>query len=235
MAEPPLLEITAVTLRRDARVVLDAVDLTVAAGEVCAVIGPNGAGKSSLLSALIGQLPFEGRVAMHFQGEGRIGLVPQSVGVDRTLPVTVAELLATSRQAWPVCLGVQRAVRARVDELLERVGLAGFAARRLGALSGGELRRVLLANAIDPEPELLLLDEPATGLDQDSSRRLETIVREIAGRSRTAVVMVSHELGQVKRLASTVVWLDRRVRARGTVAEVIGGRTSFPFSDATGE
>jgi ABC-type Mn2+/Zn2+ transport system ATPase subunit len=80
-----------------------------------------------------------------------------------------------------------------------------------------------------------LLDEPATGLDQDSAQKLETIVRDIAAQARTAVVMVSHEIGQVKRLADTVVWLDRSVRARGTVDDVIGGRTTFPFSDAAGE
>jgi zinc transport system ATP-binding protein len=231
MSELPLVEARGVTLSRDARVVLDAVDLDVAPGEVCVVIGPNGAGKSSLLAALLGQIPFEGKIALHFRREGHIGLVPQSLVVDRTLPITVAEFLATSRQRMPVCLGLSSATRARIATLLDRVGLAGFGARRLGALSGGELQRVLLANAIDPLPELLLLDEPATGLDQASKRRLEAIVRELCTGAGAAAIMVSHEIGQVRRMADRVIWLDGSVRATGTIEEVVGGGAAFPFTD----
>jgi zinc transport system ATP-binding protein len=176
------------------------------------VIGPNGGGKSSLLEALLGQAPFTGTARCHFRGSGRLGYVPQSFPTDPTLPVTVAELLALTRQRLPVCLGVTKATRAVVGRLLDRVGLGGIEDRRLGALSGGELRRVLLAQAMDPPPELLLLDEPGSGLDAASVARLEAIVRALRDEHGTTVLMVSHDLDQVRRLADAVTFIDVTVR-----------------------
>src|SRR5262249_34752833 len=154
-----VLELERVTVRRDGKTILDGVDLEVAAGAVHVIVGPNGAGKSTLVSAILGRTPFAGRIRLRWQDGGRIGYVPQPFEIDRTLPLTVAEFLALERQRWPICLGVRPRTRARVEALLARVGLAGLAPRRLGVLSGGELRRVLFANAIDPVPELLVCDE----------------------------------------------------------------------------
>ncbi|MFT3764661.1 MAG: ATP-binding cassette domain-containing protein [Minicystis sp.] len=195
------------------------------------VVGPNGAGKSSLVAAVLGEAHFTGSVRCHFRGAGRVGYVPQSFPVDPTLPLTVVELLALSRQRLPVCLGVRAATRAAVARLLDRVGLAGLEDRRLGALSGGELRRVLLAGAMDPDPELLVLDEPASGLDEASTARLESIVRALRDDHGTTVLMVSHDVAQVRRLADTVTWIDGTVRRAGTPAEVLGEASAFPFTE----
>jgi zinc transport system ATP-binding protein len=156
--------------------------------------------------------------------------VPQSFPVDPTLPLTVAELLALRRQRLPVCLGVRAGTRAVIAGLLDRVGLPGFADRRLGALSGGELRRVLLADAMDPDPELIVLDEPASGLDEASTKRLEAILRALRDERGATVLMVSHDIAQVRRLADAVTWIDRTVRRAGPPAEVLGEATSFPFT-----
>jgi len=221
MNEPPLIEAEALTVLREGRAVLERASLRVARGAIHVVVGPNGGGKSSLIEALLGQARFTGAVRCHMRGSGRIGYVPQSFPVDPTLPVTVAEMLALSRQRLPVCLGLRRETRRTVARLLDRVGLAGLERRRVGALSGGELRRVLLAQAIDPPPELLLLDEPGSGLDRESVARLEEIVRALRDEHGTTVLMVSHDLDQVLRVADTATWIDRTVRADGPTAEVI--------------
>jgi zinc transport system ATP-binding protein len=226
----PVVEARGLSVRRDGLVLLDAVDLDVGRGSVHAIIGPNGAGKSTTVAAVLGHTSFTGRVTMRLSDAGVVGYVPQSFTVDRTLPLTVLDFLALTRQRRPVCLGVARAVAERCGALLERVGLAGFASRPLGALSGGELRRVLLANALDPRPELLVLDEPSTGLDRAGVTLLERLLVELRDEHGATVLMVSHDASQVRRLADAVSWIDRSVRRRGTVDEVFGGDPVFPFA-----
>ncbi len=201
----PLLEISRLTLRLARQALLSNFSLTVERGTLHAIVGPNGAGKTTLLAAILGLVPFEGEIIAHWSGRGRIAYVPQHFQVDATLPVTVADFLALTRQARPVCLGVSAAVRSRISRLLERVDLQGFGSRPVSALSGGELRRVLLANALDPLPELLILDEPGAGLDDASARWLDETL--IALKGELTVLMVSHDSEQVRRLADRVTYL----------------------------
>jgi zinc transport system ATP-binding protein len=215
-----LLEIDGLTVRRHREALLDDVRLHVRRGSIHVIVGPNGAGKSTLLSAVLGQIPFDGRIAMNWIGAGTIGYVPQSFAVDPTLPVTVADFLALTRQRRPVCLGLTRPARIAIARLLDRVGLAGLERRPLAVLSGGELRRVLLAHALDPEPELLLLDEPTAGLDESAVQILDEILLASKRTGQTTVLMVSHDLEQVRRVADRVTVLDRRVVVEGS-AEVL--------------
>jgi zinc transport system ATP-binding protein len=155
-------------------------------------------------------VPFTGRITAHWAHTGRIGrigYVPQSFHVDRSLPVTVSDFLALTRQQRPVCFGITSAAAPRISRLLDRVGLAGFDRRPLSVLSGGELRRVLLANALDPLPELLLLDEPAAGLDEDGWRWLDQTLVSLKG--EVTIVMVSHDSEQVRRIADDVTVVGR--------------------------
>ncbi len=236
MREPPILAVSDLSVSRSGRLLIAAVALEVMAGSVHLLVGPNGAGKSTLFAAVLGLTEFTGRVRFHWRGSGRIGYVPQSFAVDRTLPLTVGEFLALSRQRRPVCFGVGRALRERTNGLLDRVGLGGFFARPLSALSGGELQKVLLANAIDPLPELLLLDEPASGLDETAVKQFEEVVRDLR-RGGAAVLMVSHDLGQARRLADHVTLLDREVRRSGPPAHVLAddlaAALAFPGGYAT--
>jgi len=215
------IELDNVTIRRDGRAVVEAVTLAVGAGTIHVLIGPNGAGKSTLLAALLGQIAFTGTIAQHFKRDAVVGYVPQSFVADRTLPITVGEFLALARQKWPVCLGVRPHARARIGELLAKVGLPGFERRRLGELSGGELRRVLIANALDPVPELLLCDEPATGLDPAAVLQLDALLTELRDQHRTTIVMVSHDRQQVRRIANRVTLLDVTVRDTGQTDKVL--------------
>jgi zinc transport system ATP-binding protein len=219
--EPALLDVRSLSVRRDREVLLDGVSLAVRQGSIHVVIGPNGAGKSTLLAAVLGQIAFSGSIVAHWRGAGKIGYLPQSFAVDRTLPVTVADFLALSRQRRPVCFGIERGTRRRIGEILGRVGLAELGGRPLSVLSGGELRRVLLAHAIDPLPELLLLDEPASGLDEMAIAALESILQDLRREAGLTVLMVSHDLGQVRRLADRVTVLNRAVQRDGPPAEVL--------------
>jgi zinc transport system ATP-binding protein len=198
-----VLEVSGLRVRREGRAILDGLSLTVARASLHAIVGPNGGGKSTLLEVVLGQTPFEGAVRLHLSKGARIGYVPQSFDVDPTLPVTVGELLALSRQRRPVCSGIGRQAKDAIARALSRAGLTGFEERRLGVLSGGELRRVLLANAMDPPPELLLLDEPGGGLDEKSLALLEALLGELKG-AGTTILLVTHDREQVDRVADDV-------------------------------
>ena len=197
-----LLEISGLTLRPAHEALLTNFSFTVSRGTLHAIVGPNGAGKTTLLAAILGLVEFEGRIVAHWAGRGRMAYVPQQFQVDRTLPVTVADFLALTRQQRPICLGIAAPVRRRISLLLDRVGLSGFETRPLSVLSGGELRRVLLANALDPLPELLILDEPASGLDESAAAWLGETLASLKG--EMTVLMVSHDSEQVRRLADRV-------------------------------
>ena len=205
-----LLEISDLTVRPGGLRVVSNLSLSVIRGSVHALVGSNGAGKTTVLSAILGLTPFTGRIVAHWVARGRIAYVPQQFHVDRTLPVTVLDFLALTRQARPVCLGVTAATRTRVARLLDRVGLAGFEDRPLSILSGGELRRVLIAHALDPLPELLILDEPAAGLDELALQWLDKTLLALKG--EITVLMVSHDAGQVARLADSVTTLSGPAR-----------------------
>ena len=227
-AGAPLLEVRDLEVRRGGAALLERVSLTVERGALHVLVGPNGAGKSTLLAAVLGQIAFGGRIVARWRGDGRIGLVPQSFAVDRTLPVTVADFLALTRQRRPVCLGIAAATRRRVGELLARAELAGAEDKPLSVLSGGELRRVLLAHALDPLPELLLLDEPASGLDEAAVLRLERLLAGLCRGQGVTVLMVTHDVAQARRLADRVTVLDRTVRADGPAAAVLGAGEAMP-------
>jgi zinc transport system ATP-binding protein len=220
-SEPHLLELNDLTVRARREAILDQVSFNVRRGSLHVIVGPNGAGKSTLLAAVLGQIAFEGRIQASWTGSGGIGYVPQSFAVDPTLPVTVQDFLALTRQRRPVCLGISKPTRALIAQLLARVRLPGLEERPLAVLSGGELRRVLLAHALHPDPELLLLDEPTAGLDKTAVLLLEETLATLTRDSQTTVVMVSHDLEQVRRIADYVTVLDHRVLADGPLPAVL--------------
>ena len=229
MAHPPVLDIRAVTIHREGHRVVSDVSLAVAPGSMHLLVGPNGAGKSTLFAAVLGLVDFAGSIRFHWRRSGRIGYVPQAFKVDRTLPLTVGDFLALRRQWRPACLGIGSAQRQRNEQLRAQVGLAGYSSRPLGALSGGELQRVLLANAVDPTPALLLLDEPASGLDESAAQQFEALLVELKRSCGISALMVSHDLAQVQRLADEVTLLDKRVRRTGPAATVLGRGGLGPF------
>jgi zinc transport system ATP-binding protein len=220
-----LLDIQRLGIHRNREALVDDASLRVGRGSLHVIVGPNGAGKSTMIAAVLGLIPFDGQIVLNWKHSGAVGYVPQTFPVDPTLPVTVEDFLALTRQRRPVCLGLTAQSHRTVARLLALVGLSGLEHRPLAVLSGGELRRVLLAHAMDPEPELLILDEPTSGLDETAATWLEETLTTIKRGGRTTILMVSHDLDQVRRIADRVTVLDRRIVAEGAVADVLAGTT----------
>ena len=194
-------------------------------GELTAIIGPNGAGKSTLLRAILGEVPHTGHIRF-VDAEGRhtgrpvIGYVPQYLRLDVSAPTTVMDLFMACITARPVWLCPARPYRARATQSLARVRADHLIDRRLGALSGGELQRVLLALALDPIPNLLLLDEPVSGVDQRGLALFYEIVAELRAKEDLAILLISHDLGMTARHADKVVLMNHGIAAAGTPEEV---------------
>ena len=209
------------------------VSASVPCGGSTAFVGPNGAGKTTLLSALLGLVPYTGTIGFHLHTDGkapRIGYVPQRLAFDRTMPLSVAEFLACGQQRMPLWLGVGKRSRERSREFLSFVRSDDLIDRPLGALSGGEQQRVLLAHALSQEPELLVLDEPAAGVDVQGEMLFCELLESLRSERRFTQIMVSHDLSTVMHHANHVVLLNKRVAAEGTPAEVLSGenlRTTF--------
>ena len=194
-------------------------------GEMTAIIGPNGAGKSTLLRAIVGETSHTGSLRFvdaddRHTGHPVIGYVPQYLRLDLSAPTTVLDLFMACQTKRPVWLFPARGCRERARAGLARVRAEHLIDRRLGALSGGELQRVLLALALDPLPNLLLLDEPVSGVDQNGLALFYDILGQLRAQEDLAILLISHDLGMVARHADKVVLMDHGIAAAGTPMEV---------------
>ena len=215
------IEVDKLTVSFGAQTPLKDVSLHIHCGELTALIGTNGAGKTTLLRALLGQIEYTGTIR-HLTSDGRpaadlrTGYVPQQLEFDRSSPVTVMDFMAGSLSRRAVFLGVSKKTRERVMTALERTHCAQLADRALGALSGGELQRVLLALALTPQPDLLILDEPVSGVDQNGMETFYQTVDELKHRNHMAILLVSHDLSVVERYADRVVLMQGTVIKQGS-------------------
>jgi zinc transport system ATP-binding protein len=204
--------------------ILDGVTGRIEPGCITAIIGPNGAGKTTLLLAILGQIEFEGAIRFIPPAEGKpgrsarpsIGYVPQRLEFDRGLPVDVRDFLLGSIQRRPLWLSGNGDAGERVRAVLERVGMREFEGRRLGALSGGELQRVLLAQALLQEPKILLLDEPSSAVDVAGESLFCDLLQSVHQRRHLTTIWVSHDLSVVSSHADHVLCLNKTIACTGT-------------------
>ncbi len=225
----PAVALTGVTAGYGSRVALAEVDLTFQPGSLVAIIGPNGAGKSTLLKVIAGLLePFRGSVSV-LGGPPRahardIAYVPQAEAVDWDFPVTVGEVALMGR--YPR-LGFGRRPRTedrdRVEAALRTVGMADLRDRQVGALSGGQRRRVFLAKAIAADPELYLLDEPVTGVDATTQEELMDVL-EAEARAGKTVIASTHDLICAAQRFHQAAFINGRVVATGPAELVLDRR-----------
>lgn len=221
----PSIQLHQVTAVYDGVMALDQISFALAQGDQVAVVGPNGAGKSTLFNIIAGtRKPTQGSVTIYGSGpQGHIcvGYVPQRNRIDWRFPVTVYDVVMMGRVGkigllrWP-----RPQDRAIVDAALARVGMAAFAKRQIGELSGGQQQRVFLARALAQEAELLLLDEPLTGLDLPSQETILTLLAELRQQGVT-VLVATHDLNQAAEQFAKVMLLNRRLVALGTPREVL--------------
>ena len=223
---PAAAQVTDLTVDRGRVRALDSVSLTVPRGEITVLLGPNGSGKSTLMQALLGLVtPSAGSVRVldlpvqRALRTGRVAAVPQSDRIDEGFPVTAHEVVMQGRRRFTGAWRRPSATdRVTVEDALDRVGLAAVAGRRIGELSGGQRRRVLLARCLAQEAELLLLDEPFNGMDAGSEEVYIDVLRELTASGRAALVS-THHLGTLERLADSVALLNGRLLVHGPVAE----------------
>lgn len=198
-------------------------------GELTVIVGRNGAGKSTLLRAILGELPHIGTIEFRsredslVQQEPRIGYVPQSLGLDKSAPTSVYDLFASVLHHRPIFLPPKRKLREELIAQLRLFQAEHLIDQRLGSLSGGELQRVMLSVATYPKPDLLILDEPVSGMDENGLQLFYNIVSELKNTFDMAIILVSHDLNYVARYADQVVLLDQTVLACGSPKEVFAG------------
>ncbi len=214
----PAIDFAGIDLSLGGSRILDGVRLRVEAGSVHALVGPNGGGKSSLVKTLLGQMPHRGELRLEWPGApGCIGYVPQALEFDRGLPLTVDDFMAAMCQRRPAFLGLSRSRRPAIDAALERVGMLAKRGRRMGALSGGERQRVLLAQGLVPPPQLLVLDEPMSALDEGGIQVFERLLLDWR-QAGVTVLWIEHDLEAVGRLADRVSGLNRHLLFDGPAA-----------------
>ena len=206
--------------------ILSDVNLHIHCGQMVALIGPNGAGKSTLVKAILGQREYEGVIAFSAPGirhrrPPRIGYVPQSPSFDAADPVSVQDLFSCCLSRRPAFLGLSPDMREKTRECLERVHGEALIDKRIGTLSGGELQRVLLALALEPLPNILILDEPLSGVDVEGQTELMDMLDEIRKRYDLSILMITHDFGMLPTYADNVVLIDHAIVKMGTPDEVL--------------
>jgi len=198
----PALKVENLSIGFENTPVIVRLSFEVAHGSTLAIIGPNGAGKSVLAKALIGTLPYEGNI--RWEGNTKVGYVPQKLDIERDLPITGADFLRAK-------VGVLRASPGEVKDVLGLVGLKLESADKpIGALSGGQFQRLLVAAALIGHPTVLLLDEPTSGVDEPGQESLNQTIERLSAERGLTILFISHELSVVYQYATNVLCLSRR-------------------------
>lgn len=200
---PPLLKADNIYLKDGERVLLRDVSLSIAPGEIISLIGPNGAGKTTLLNILLGlRSPTSGDVSR--RNDLRIGYMPQRLALNPQLPLTVNRFLALVDHSL-----------VSIEKALSRTGVQHLQQMAMQNLSGGELQRVLLTRALLRKPHLLVLDEPAQGVDVSGQNALYQLIGDLRNKLACGVLMVSHDLHLVMASTDNVICLNQHICCRG--------------------
>lgn len=204
---------------------LQDISLEVPVGETLAIVGPNGAGKSTLIKVALGLVqPTKGHASIFGEKVGldpkRIGYVPQLKTFDRSFPATALELVVSGlRQSWPA--RIRKAEREKALETLEGVGADAYASRQLAKLSGGELQRVYLGRALARKPNIVFLDEPATGVDFLAEHDLYNLLESYQLATGATIIMITHDLAAARYHATLALVMNRKLHGIGLPAEVL--------------
>lgn len=212
-----------VSYRYNSDLVLENISFKADQGDLLGIIGPNGAGKTTLFSLILGLLEgYQGKITLfnedirnNRKALKRIGYIPQKKNINQGFPATVEEI---------VSLGVlgRKTNKDVIISALKIVGLLEQKDKRIGELSGGQQQRVLIAKALVNEPELLILDEPTTGIDLETQDRFYTLLRELNSERNITIILASHDLDAINRLANKVACVNRKMSFHGDAREFFG-------------
>jgi zinc transport system ATP-binding protein len=189
--------------------VLKDISFSVEQGEVLAIVGPNGSGKSVLLRTILGLVPHQGGIA--WQGTPKIGYVPQHLGIEKDFPLSVMEFMAMKEPDTD-----------KVMQSLAAVGIDGNVLhQRLGWLSGGQLQRVLIAWSIIDKPDVLLYDEPTSGIDVGGEETIYNLLKKLQDQRSMTIILVSHDLNIVYKYADNVMCINKKMICFGVPSKVL--------------
>ena len=206
-----LLKISNLTVYFGQHCVLNKVNFHIHCGEVIAIVGSNGAGKTTFLRAILGEIPYQGTIESHGGGilnkKLTIGYVPQKLHINPDSPMNVTDLVIAAISHHPIWMGINQKLSQQAQAILALFSAKHLAHKKLGELSGGELQRVLLAIAMTAQPELLLLDEPGTGIDVEGLACFYQTVRALKNQHDIAVIIITHDLDGIEQYVDRIVRL----------------------------
>ncbi|WP_039070453.1 metal ABC transporter ATP-binding protein [Brevibacillus borstelensis] len=223
--EDAVVKLTSVFFQYEEKVVLENINFSLERGDFVGIVGPNGSGKSTLMKLLLGLLPATkgtvelfGQPLSKFRDWSKIGYVAQQVAHGAGgFPATVREVVASGLVGK---VGLFRRLQGKhhqkVEEVVERVGLTEKLDQRIGNLSGGQLQRVFIARALVAEPELLILDEPTVGVDQESIEQFYELLRSLKEENGMTMMIVSHDVGVMTQWVNKVACLQRKLHFHGS-------------------
>lgn len=215
-----------ISVRDGEQIIIDDINLHIHCGKITVIIGKNGAGKSTLIKAILGEMKHEGTIEFtdlrnQSVSDLKIGYVPQFINVEKNTPMSVYDLFAGYISRVPVFFRKSAKVYEQVMERLSIFHAQDLIDKRACDLSGGELQRVLLSIAVTPVPNLLLLDEPVSGIDRNGMELFYENIGKLKNDYDLAMIIVSHDFDFVKKYADHVILLDKSIRMEGEPEKVL--------------
>lgn len=228
-------KISNISVKRGSKQILKNVNIHIHCGKLTVIIGKNGAGKSTLLKAILGEIPHEGSITFKNKNNEekkiKIGYVPQKLDLENS-PITVYDMVASFSSNKPTFLLKSKKLYEKIKEHLKDFGADNLIDRKVNRLSGGELQRVMLAMAMMSKPDLLILDEPISGIDKNGKEQFYKKIYDLKKSNDMAIILVSHDFEYVKKYADDVILLNQVIEKEGTPDEVFKSKI---FIDTFGE
>lgn len=212
--------------------ILKDINMKIHCGQLTVIIGRNGAGKSTFLKALLGEIKHSGNIEFYDEHEKqesmakklKIGYVPQSINIEKHMPTTVYDFIAAIISNRPIWLKKDKKLEENIKKHLEIFSAQNLIDKSIGDLSGGELQRVLLAVSTLGQPNLLILDEPVSGIDRNGIKDFFNLIKKLKEEYDMSIILVSHDLDLVKKYADKVILLDKTILAEGTPEKVFASK-----------
>ncbi len=219
------LKLKDITVRTGDTTLIENINLHIHCGKLTAIIGRNGAGKSTLIKAILGEIKYEGKVEFRTISKDiltdlTVGYVPQHINIADGTPTSVYDLFASYISNIPVFLHKSKRLKENIMNRLSLFGASELVDKKVGELSGGELQRVLLSIACTPVPNLLLLDEPVSGIDINGMDLFYKNLAMLRENYDLAMILVSHDFEYIAKYADSVIMMDKTVLMEGTPEEV---------------
>jgi ABC-type Mn2+/Zn2+ transport system ATPase subunit len=220
------IQIKNISVRDGEQTIIEDINLHIHCGKITVIIGKNGAGKSTLIKAILGEIKHEGRIEFtdlknKTMSNLRVGYVPQYINMEKNTPMSVYDLFAGYISNSPIFLRKSPKTYKKIQEQLSIFEAQGLIDKRACDLSGGELQRVLLSIAVTPVPNLLLLDEPVSGIDKNGMQLFYQNIGKLKNNFDLAMIIVSHDFDFVKEHADHVILLDKTIIKEGSPSEVL--------------